>query len=449
MSRGTRILVADDDPSVRRLLALRLQDAGYEVQSAADGQEALNLIGSFQPQLVLTDLRMPGLDGMALFGAVRQRYPGLPVIILTAHGTIPDAVEATRSGVFGYLTKPFDSKQLLEWVQNALRLGGGPGGAPESTLGKRWREDIITRNAEMESLLRQGVMAAIGDTPILIQGETGTGKTLLARALHRASARCERPFLTTNAAVIPETLLESEFFGHDTRAFTGDGLFQRADGGTLFIDEIDALPPDFQVSLLQALQDRQIRPRGSTRPLPADVRVISATRCSLDGAAQQRLREDLYYYLSVVPLIIPPLTDRRDDIPLLAAHFLEAAAKRSGKTVNGFSPQAMERLLAAPWPGNVRELRHVVERAAALSEAPLIAEDLINRTLQGKRGDELGSLTEARDQFERDYLTQLLRITAGNVSQAARMAGRNRTEFYKLLHRHHLDPQRFRDDESR
>ncbi|HET7370576.1 MAG TPA: sigma 54-interacting transcriptional regulator [Gammaproteobacteria bacterium] len=444
----TRILVADDDPSVRRLLSLRLKDAGYEIQAAADGREALNLISSFQPQLVLTDLRMPGLDGMALFGAVRERYPALPVIILTAHGTIPDAVEATRSGVFGYLTKPFDSQTLLEWVKDALRLGGGPGGPPESTLGKRWREDIITRNGDMEGLLRQGVMAAVGDMPILIRGESGTGKTLLARALHHASARSGRPFLAANAAAIPQSLLAPEFFGHDTRGFAG-GLLQRADGGTLFINEIDALPQEFQASLLQALQDGQIQPRGSSGALPVDVRIISATRCSLDGELQRRLREDFYYYLSVVPLAIPSLPERRDDIPLLAAHFVDAAARRAGKAVNGFSPQAMERLLAAPWPGNVRELRHVVERAVALSDTPLIPEDLITRTLQGPRRDELASLTEARDKFERDYLVQLLRITAGNVSQAARMAGRNRTEFYKLLHRHELDPKQFRDDEAR
>ncbi|HET6724981.1 MAG TPA: sigma 54-interacting transcriptional regulator [Gammaproteobacteria bacterium] len=445
---NARILIADDDPSIRRLLTLRLRDAGYEVQAAVDGEDAFGLVGSFRPDLLLTDMRMPGMDGMALFAAVRQRHPSLPVIILTAHGNIPDAVEATRSGVFGYVTKPFDSQALLESVANALRLGGGPDSTPESTLGRHWRASIITRNPDMESLLRQALMAAIGDGTILIQGERGTGKTLIARALHGASSRAQRPFVDANAAVIPESLLEAEFFGHDPGAFPGnfgvagharDGLLRAANGGTLYIAEIDALPPAFEAALMHAVQNGRVRPLGSDRPVPIDVRLIVATRRDLtEGAAQQR---DL---LEATPLAVPPLGARREDIPLLATHFLVGAGNRAGKEMKGFSPQAMDRLLGAPWPGNVRELREVVDRAVALASTPLIPEDTVVRALGGASGDEIASLSAARDQFERNYLAQLLHITEGNVSHAARIAQRNRTEFYKLLHRHSLDPKQFR-----
>lgn len=451
MTDKARILVADDDPSVRRLLTLRLQAAGYETRAATDGREALGMISGFRPQLVLTDLRMPGLDGMALFAAIRQRHANLPVIILTAHGTIPDAVEATRKGVFGYLTKPFDSQSLLEWVAKALRFSGEePRSASGSTVERRWRDDIITRNADMESLLRQAGMAAVGETPIMIQGAIGTGKNLLARALHRASHRDRQPLVEVNAAVIPEALLEAEFFGQGAHAFKTArrpraGLFRRANGGTLFIDDVDALPQGFQLKLLHALRAEAVQPLGEERPAPVDVRLITAMRNERTaGAIKGRLREDLYYALGVVPLVLPPLKARKEDVPLLAAQFLAAAARRAGKMVNGFSPGAMERLLAAPWPGNVRELRGVIERAVALADTPLIPEDLVTRALSGQSNDELASLSAARDEFERDYLVQLLRIAQGNVSHAARLAQRNRTEFYKLLHRHHLDPKSFR-----
>ncbi|HET7570987.1 MAG TPA: sigma 54-interacting transcriptional regulator [Gammaproteobacteria bacterium] len=451
MDRKTRILIVDDDPSLRRLLAIRLGDAGYAVESAGDGKDALAMIAPFRPDLVLTDLRMPSMDGMALFSEIRDHHPGLPVIILTAHGTIPDAVEATRNGVSGYLTKPFDSHQLLAAVTDALRVAAGPDADADSPIDRSWRADIITRNAAMETLLRQAALAASGEAPILIQGETGTGKQLLARAIHGAGPRRTRPFVHVDAAVIPETLLEAEFFGYDMGAVGGqrrirEGRFSAAHGGTLFIDEIDALPPVFQAKLLRALKERQVWPLAANDALPADVRLISATRRDPARAVEQRrFSQDLYYCINVVSLALPPLVERREDIPLLAAHFLKAAAGRAGKTVTGFSPQAMELLIGASWPGNVRELQNVIERAVALADTPLIPDSSIRRALHGKSGA-LTSLADARDQFERDYLVQLLQITEGNVSQAARIAQRNRTEFYKLLHRHRLDPVNFRSE---
>jgi two-component system response regulator GlrR len=445
MKDKDRILVVDDDPSVRRLLALRLNAAGYETKPAANGEQALGLIVGFRPRLVITDLRMPGIDGMGLFETIRKRHTNLPVIILTAHGSIPDAVTATHNGVFSYLTKPFDSDELLKWVAKALQLGGETGASR-----RRWRDAIITRNADMEATLREAAVVAQGDVPILIQGAAGTGKTLLARALHRAGEQHGR-LVEANAALIPSALLATEFFGRDSAASAGDGhsgrgLFQRAEGGALLIDNIDSLPPNFQIVLFQALRDQCIRLAGSRQKLPINARLIASMRNDEPNAReQQRLRGDICHALGVVPLYLPSLGSRRDDIPLLAMHFLTESAKRSGKRVNGFSPQAMERLIAAPWPGNVSQLRSVVERAVALADIPLLAEDLVSRALSDQTGEELTSLSTARDEFEHDYLVQLMRIAEGNVSHAARLAQRNRTEFYKLLHRHHLDPKSFRD----
>jgi two-component system response regulator GlrR len=444
-----RILLVDDDRSLLRLLSMRLTAEGYSVQAVESGEQALAQLPLFRPRLIITDLRMSGMDGMTLFNQVHSRNPGLPVLILTAHGTIPDAIEATSRGVFSYLTKPFNSKALLEHVSRALRLSGVRSTGPADAASEEWRREIITRSPLMDNLLTQARLIADSDTSVLIQGESGTGKELLARAVHRASPRAAQPFVALNCSAIPESLFESELFGHVKGAFTGAsrdhaGLFRAANGGTLFLDEIGDMPAAFQVKLLRALQERQIRPVGATDSVDVNVRIISATHQDLHNALENGgFREDLYYRLNVVNLELPPLAARREDIMLLANHFLQQFPEAAKRGITGFSAEAKEALLYAPWPGNVRQLHNVVEQAVALSTTPLIPVSLVQRALRSESAD-LPSFADARNQFERDYLTQLLQMTNGNVAQAARIAKRNRTEFYKLLHKHQLNPPQFK-----
>ncbi|MCB4812239.1 sigma 54-interacting transcriptional regulator [Methylovorus menthalis] len=450
---GRKILAVDDDPDILKLLEMRLVAAGYQVVTAANGEEALAHIGVSRPALVISDLRMPRMDGLALFDAIHQADPALPVILLTAHGSIPEAVDATRRGVFGFLTKPFDSKSLLQQVEAALRLTAGAHVAADSTEDQSWREAIITRSPHMENLLSQAKLMAMSDASVFIQGDSGTGKELLARAIHKASPRSRRPFVAINCGAIPEALLESELFGHTKGAFTGavrdnKGLFQSAEGGTIFLDEIGDMPMPLQVKLLRALQERVIRPVGSNTSIAVDVRIISATHKNLaEEMKAGRFREDLYYRINVVSLDIPSLAGRREDIPLLANNFLNALSTKYGKNLNGFSPDAMELLIAAPWPGNVRQLQNIVEQTVVLSTTPLVSTSLVQKALQ----DDIGGIVPfeiARKNFERDYLIKLLKATNGGVTQAARLAQRNRTEFYKLLQRHQLTPALFKDDTS-
>jgi two-component system, NtrC family, response regulator GlrR len=448
MNRGD-ILLVDDDPDLLKLISLRLTSAGYRVRTADSGETALATIAVERPATVITDLRMPGIDGLQLFQAIHRQHPALPVIILTAHGTIPDAVSATQRGVFGYLTKPFDSQELLQKVASALKVSGGEPAGGDSTAGE-WRAGIITRSPRMEDLLRQAKLVADSDASVLIFGESGTGKELLARAIHQASRRRDKPFVAVNCGAIPSDLLESELFGHARGAFTGavqahKGLFQAADGGTLFLDEIGDMPLPLQVKLLRVLQEAEVRPVGSTQAIPVDVRVISATHRDLDSQREQGLfREDLYYRLNVVSLKLPSLAERREDIPLLAAHILQRLGERYRKPASTLAPDAMALLIAAPWPGNVRQLLNLLEQAVALTTTPIIPATLVQAALK-EDAAALIPFEEARKTFERDYLVRLLKITGGNVTQAAQLAKRNRTEFYKLLQRHRLEPGMFKE----
>ena len=442
-----RILIVDDDPDLLRLLTFRLEGADYAVESADSAERALARLSVAIPQLVITDLRMSGMDGMALFENIHKSNPALPVIILTAHGTIPDAVAATQRGVFGYLTKPFDSKDLLQQVEKAVALSGG---RTDKVNGEAdWRVEIITRSLALESILGKAKLVAGSDASVLVRGESGTGKELLARAIHKASPRAAKPFVAINCGAIPEQLLESELFGHMRGSFTGaardyKGLFQAAEGGTVFLDEIGDMPLPLQVKLLRVLQDKEIRPIGTTQTLQVDVRIISATHRNLEEAIKGgSFREDLYYRLNVVSFGLPALSERREDIPVLATHFLNQLADRYKKPLNGFASEAMEILVKSAWPGNVRELYNVVEQAVALSTTSIITPALVDSAMRGQSA-ELSSFESARSEFERDYLAKLLKITGGNVTQAARLAKRNRTEFYKLLQRHHLDPKLFK-----
>ena len=443
-----KILIVDDDTDLLELLVIRLNAAGYKTEAVQSAEAALNYLDVSRPQLVISDMQMSGMDGMQLFDHIHRTLPTLPVIILTAHGTIPDAVAAVQRGVFGYLAKPFDSKTLLANISQALRLI--PGGNPQKEISQAsWRKNIITQSAVMEDLLTKAGLVAEGDASVLIYGESGVGKELFAHAIHDASKRCHHPFVAINCAAIPEQLLESELFGHVKGAFTGavrdhKGLFQFAEGGTVFLDEIGDMPLLLQVKLLRVLQERQVRPVGSTQAMTVDVRIISATHRDLKAEiAAGTFREDLYYRLDVVALTIPALSQRREDIPLLTNYFLSMFSEKYNKNINGFAPEAMEMLVSASWPGNVRQLMNVVERCVALSTAPLISPVLVYDAMHHEE-EHLVSFEDARKSFERDYLVRVLKITGGNVTQAARLAKRNRTEFYKLLQRYQLDPSVFK-----
>ncbi|MCD6705859.1 MAG: sigma 54-interacting transcriptional regulator [Thiobacillus sp.] len=440
------VLVVDDDASLRELITLRLEANGFRVEAVDSGEAALTQLALARPDAVLTDMQMDGMDGIALFRAIHARDPALPVIVLTAHGTIPDAVAATQQGLFGYLTKPYDAATLISLLKRATRLMGNSAEASSDS----WRSEIITASPAMDVLLAEARLAAQSDASVLIQGESGTGKELLARAIHRASLRHNKPFVAINCGAIPAELLESELFGHVKGAFTGaardhPGLFLSAEGGTVLLDEIGDMPAQLQVKLLRVLQEGEVRPVGATETRPVDVRILSATHRNLEEAiAGGEFREDLYYRLNVVTLTLPPLRERREDIPLLARHFLTVLTEKYRRRIHGFAPDALDMLAAADWPGNIRHLHNVLEQCVALCTTSTIPASLVARALRDKPA-EIQPLAEARSTFERDYLISLLKLTRGQVSEVARLAGRNRTEVYRLLQRHGLTPALFKD----
>jgi len=441
--KPARLLLVDDDPGLLKLLGMRLVSEGYSVVTAESGPEALRVLGREKVDLVISDLRMDEMDGLQLFSEIQKGHPGMPVIILTAHGSIPDAVAATQQGVFSFLTKPVDKDALYKAIDEALEQRS-------PATDEAWRQAIVTRSPLMLRLLEQAGMVAQSDVSVLINGQSGTGKEIVAQAIHNASPRHDKPFVAINCGALPEQLLESELFGHARGAFTGavsnrEGLFQAAEGGTLFLDEIGDMPVALQVKLLRVLQERKVRPLGSNRDIEINVRIISATHRDLPKAmARGEFREDLFYRLNVVNLKIPPLSERTEDIPLLANHLLRQSADRHKPFVRAFSSDAMKRLMAAKWPGNVRQLVNVIEQCVALTSSPVIGDALVEQALEGEN-TALPTFVEARNQFELNYLRKLLQITRGNVTHAARMAGRNRTEFYKLLSRHELDANDFKE----
>ena len=434
--KPAHLLLVDDDPGLLKLLGMRLVSEGYSVVTAESGLEGLKILAREKIDLVISDLRMDEMDGLQLFAEIQKQQPGMPVIILTAHGSIPDAVAATQQGVFSFLTKPVDKDALYKAIDSALEHA-----APSSD--EAWREPIVTRSPIMLRLLEQARMVAQSDVSVLINGQSGTGKEILAQAIHNASPRSKNAFIAINCGALPEQLLESELFGHARGAFTGavssrEGLFQAAEGGTLFLDEIGD-------KLLRVLQERKVRPLGSNRDIDINVRIISATHRDLPKVmARNEFREDLYYRLNVVNLKIPALAERAEDIPLLANHLLRQSADRHKPFVRAFSTDAMKRLMAASWPGNVRQLVNVIEQCVALTSSPVISDALVEQALEGEN-TALPTFAEARNQFELNYLRKLLQITKGNVTHAARMAGRNRTEFYKLLSRHELEANDFKE----
>jgi two-component system, NtrC family, response regulator GlrR len=442
------ILVVDDEEGLLHLVKMRLTAMGFAVTGCTTGHEALAVAKNNRFDLAITDLRLGSEDGLDVTEELLRIHPGLPVIILTAHGSIPNAVEAMQRGAFGYLTKPFDDKELNAKIEEGL--------SPQRMRGEIQRlkslvnelygmGNIVARSPAMQRLLQQVVQVADSDATILLFGETGTGKEVFARVIHSNSRRSKGPFVALNCAAIPETLFESELFGHVRGAFTSAhgakrGLFQSANGGTLFLDEIGEMPLSMQVKLLRAVQEREVREVGSELSTKIDVRIMAATNKDLGEAVKNgSFRNDLYYRISVVPLFIPPLRDRRDDIPLLAQHFLTASAKRANKTLRGFTPAALNRLVTHPWPGNVRELENVIEKAAVMTRQDMITPDLLPS--MGTSPDSLMKpLTEAKEEFEKTYLKNVLHLTGGNISRAAQFAGRYRADFYKMLKKYGLHP---------
>jgi two-component system response regulator GlrR len=419
--RTPKILVVDDDPGLLRLLTIRLRSQKYEVEPAENAAKALSVIARFRPDLVVTDLRMAEMDGIALLRELQRRWPGLNVIMLTAHGTIPDAVKATQSGAFAFLTKPVEKEHLLEEVRRALKTSGFADTAEE------WRTEFATRSPLVEDRLAKAHLVAGTDSSVLITGEPGTGKELLARAIHRASGRREGPFVSVDCSALDGSAehlaaCEQEL----ARCVEG------ATGGTIFLRNVDDLALNLQTRLASRL-------RG-----PRDVRVLATSDLRPDElAADGRYSTDLLELVSAVHIDLPPLSRRREDVPLLAAQCLEDLAVETSQHKRSLSPEAMEALASAKWPGNVRQLRMVVRQVASLGAGPVITVEQV-QDAQGQ-ATQLPSFDEARDEFTRNYLVQLLQITQGNVSQAARMAKRNRTDFYKLLTKHELKPEEFKD----
>lgn len=440
-----RILVVDDDPGLLKLLSIRLEAEGYTVDTAESAEAALQLLRNEPIELMLTDLRMEGASGLELFEQTRHYYPGLPVIMMSAQGTIPEAVSATQMGVFEFLTKPVEKSVLLATIEAALMQSSGS----QEEIFESWREHIVTRSPRIEHILNQVKQVANSDVSIMITGASGTGKEVLARSLHEAGSERTGPMVAINCGALPEQLLESELFGHVKGAFTGAvnshaGLFKSAEGGTLFLDEIGDMPVALQVKLLRAIQERRIRAIGSIKTEPINVRIISATNRDLEQDMQDGLfREDLYYRLNVVNFHLPDLVERVEDIPLLASHFLRETGAFKMGNVSSFAPAAMEVMVQFNWPGNVRQLQNVVQRTSALSTTPVIPETLVREALMVE-DQYLPSLNQARQQFEHDYLVKVLRLTSGSVAEAAQLAQRNRTDFYKLLKKHHIEPAKFK-----
>ena len=443
MNKQHRLLVVDDEQDMLLLLETLLKKEGFDVETAMSGEEAITKMEDNTPDLVITDLFMGGMNGMQLMESIHSNTPLLPVIILSGQAQIRDAVKATHLGSAAFLTKPIEKEGLYEQVRRALNI---------SANGKKdngFANDVIYKSNVMEELINLAMAVAATSVTVFISGETGTGKEVFAKAIHEGSERKNKAFIGVNCGAIPEQLLESELFGHEKGAFTGaasrhDGLFQAASGGTLFLDEIGDMPLSLQVKLLRVLQDMEVRPVGSTKTIPIDVRIISATHRDLDEMVKEgEFRSDLYYRLKVVPLSMPSLSERCEDIPLLADYFLEEHAQANNKKKKHLSPDALDYLTAAEWPGNIRQLNNVIELCATLSRTKTIPLSLIKTGLQD-RSRQMKTLKEAKLEFEKNYLISVLKMTGGHVANAAKTSGRNRTEFYKLLNQHSIEPAKFR-----
>ncbi len=447
------ILVIDDDTNILEVIQMRLKSWGYRVTTARDGKEAKIALSTTLFNLVIIDLRLSEENGIELMVEVIRSYPNLPIIILTAHGTIESAVEAMRKGAYSYITKPFNNEDLLLHIKNAL----------EKQLLKKEIEhlrsqldeqnnfwQIISKSKQMQDILERVSKIAKTDCTVSVYGESGTGKELIARAIHQNSNRMKGPFVATNCGAIPEGLLENELFGHIRGAYTDaheskDGLFTQADGGTIFLDEISNTSPSLQVKLLRVLQEREIKPIGGSKSIKVNVRVIAASNTDLQMAVNNgTFREDLFYRIHVVPIYIPPLRERRDDIPLLAHYFMTGFCKILKKDIKGFTPAAIQRMILYNWPGNVRELQNKIEHAVIITNKDLITPEDIFSDINTLRNT-FCSYKDAKERFEREYLENLLRMCKGNVTNAAELAKRYRADIYKLVKKHNINPENYKN----
>ncbi len=437
---GAQLLIIDDEANMRDMLSRLLRRAGYRVETAADGQQGIERLAGGHYDFVLCDLKMPRMDGMQFLKAARERLSATTVIMMSAYGTIDTAVEAMKHGAYDYISKPFKIDEVvltLKKAQERERLK-----RENLVLRERIRDiegdcrfgRLVAKSRAMLEVIRLAEKVAQYDTTVLISGESGTGKELMAQAIHQAGGRAARPFVAVNCGGIPETLLESEFFGHCRGAFTGavsdkKGLFREADGGTLFLDEIGELPLALQVKLLRVLQESEVRPVGDSATRRVDVRVIAATARDLEAEVQRgNFREDLFFRLNVMPIRLPPLRERIEDIPLLSRHFVNLLGRRLKKDIEGISPAAVAMLVKHHWPGNVRELENVIERAAVLAEKRIILPENLPPELGARTGDRrmddiFGgfSLKTARRIMEKRLISRALEATGGNRTKAARL----------------------------
>ena len=450
-----KILVVDDDVSILKVLRMRLDAEGYQTTTATDSRTAIKCLSEDEFALALIDLKLGKENGIELMERLHEMNPELPVVILTAHGTIESAVEAMKGGAYSYVTKPFDHRELALQIRNGIEK------ASLSREVARLRnivrenrlefEDIIGRSEAMKKLFELVYRAAESDANVFISGESGTGKGIFAKALHHASARKDRPFVAINCAAIPETLLESELFGFEKGAFTGaslskKGLFTQAHGGSIFLDEIAEIPLSMQGKLLKALEDKEFYPLGGEKPIKVDLRIIAASNRELEKELEKgTFRRDLYYRIHVIPIRIPPLRERPEDIPLLVNFFLEKFSSKMHKTIKGFSSGALNKIMHYTWPGNVRELENAVECAVVMSTDTIIPEDLVLSSQSAAEAD-FKPFRESRMDFERRYLIQLMEISKGNISQAAKLAGKYRADLYELLEKYSIKPLDFRQD---
>jgi len=450
------ILIVDDDKNMLEVLRLRLEAEGYKVTATAGAEDALKMAKDELFDLALVDLKLAGTEnGIDLMEKMHLAAPEMPVIILTAHGTIETAVEAMKQGAYSYLTKPFNRRELLLQIKNGLEKSSLSREVRrlKALVGERYGfENIIGKSKKMQEVMEQVSRAAETDSNVCIYGESGVGKELMAKSLHLLSSRKDKPFVAINCAAIPEGLLEGELFGYEKGAFTGAvrnkrGFFTQADGGTIFLDEISEMSEAMQAKLLRVLQEKQFHILGGEKSIEVDVRILTATNKNMEDEVKSgAFREDLFYRIYVIPIHLPPLRERKEDIPFLADHFMKEFAGEMKKEIKGISTPALRKLLSYPWPGNVRELKNTIEYAVAMTAQDVISEDLILQTKTTEE-DKLKPLREAKGEFEKSYISNILSLTGGNVSKAAKLAGKYRADLYDLLKKHDLKAADFKISE--
>ena len=449
-----RILVVDDDQNILKVIKLRLEANNYRVATTLQAEAAVKIAKNKIFDLALVDFKLASKNGIELMEELHQINPEMPIIILTAYGTIKDAVQAMKKGAYNYLTKPFDDQELLLQIKNGLEkrsLSKEVKRLKDKVKELHGFENVVGKSKKMKKIMEQVIQAAKNDSNVYVYGESGTGKELIVKNLHMASSRKNFPFLAINCAAIPETLLESELFGYEKGAFTGathskKGIFVLAHKGTLFLDEISEMSSPMQAKLLRVLETMEFHPLGSEKAVKVDVRIIVASNKNLEEEVEKgTFRKDLFYRIHVIPIKLPPLREKKEDILLLAEFFLQKCTKKMKKDMKGFSASASQKLMLYHWPGNVRELENTIERAVAMSIKDVITEDMILPTQEiEKKG--LQPLKSAKEDFEKDYLVQLIRLTQGNVTQAAKLAGKYRADFYELLKKHNLKPTDFKSN---